>query len=148
MPPKAKATLLHEELTALKAQRAALKKEAAEKTKATKKLQQRRKRLLKARQRLLFHLQRKPNGPRSCAKLVPYTARQQSSSAGQTLSYSPSSPKWRSESCVTLFNLFLAGFSSRKCLVLLQKPWIDSAVADVDGKSGLKKTRWKLFCSF
>lgn len=93
MPPKAKATLLHEELTALKAQRAALKKEAAEKTKATKKLQQRRKRLLKARQRLLFHLQRKPNGQRSCAKLVPYTARQQSSSAGQTLSYSPSSPK-------------------------------------------------------
>ena len=72
MPPKAKATLLHEELTALKAQRAALKKEAAEKTKATKKLQQRSKRLLKARQRLLFHLQRKPNGQRSCAKLVPW----------------------------------------------------------------------------
>ena len=54
MPPKAKATLLHEELTALKAQRAALKKEAAEKTKATKKLQQRRKRLLKARLRNPF----------------------------------------------------------------------------------------------
>ena len=86
MPPKAKATLLHEELTALKAQRAALKKEAAEKTKATKKLQQRRKRLLKARQRLLFHLQRKPNGQRSCAKLVPWLFFRGRSSTLSTLS--------------------------------------------------------------